>query len=651
MESKLLSKINRYKKLKVAVASALITLWATPGFAGLSFTEVGESYNVAEDTYKGKTFHILGVCWIDVDNDGYDDLFATNGFDFEPHFYKNVLGQRFVKMDRLLPSMPAAEMAGCVVADYDNDGDSDIYIQVHNETFALEAENPKDGPANILLKNQFIEDGGVILRTEPLFDDVAMTAGVTGITEVPLGDTYPAKSSMTGGWLDYDLDGCVDLYVGQMVLQAGGDPSNADTLYKNNCDGTFTDVSEEAGIAVSDPFKLRPSLAFVGADLNNDLYPDMYVVNVHEDAPHHEDFIYINNGDGTFTDATPESAGVGDDAGSGMGVDVGDPDLDGDFDIYISDLTEADNDAQPHGNVFYLNNGDGTFSDNVAPDFGIEGEFSWSVNYADLNQDGYEDLLVGSVARLLVYINNGDGTYTESGNASGLLSNNIRGLSISDMDRDGDLDIVLVQEGTGEAEKGILFYRNDSTEIGNWLQLDLTGTASNLDAINAQVKVSAGGKSMSRQIKGGSSTHSQDSLRVHFGLDDSTMADEVRILWPSGQETVLTDVTANQILAVTEPVPAELSVESVFPRTLKVDAQTLVRVVGTAFEEGLSFQIMQGNAPLEGATISALQVVSDTRFTARVTLAAETPTGLVHIVVTSPDGTEAVLSPAFTVRP
>ena len=122
----------------------------------------------------------------------------------------------------------------------------------------------------------------------------------------------------------------------------------------------------------------RAALAFIAAHLDDDLWPDLYVVDVNDlQMRFHRDFLFLNNADGTFTDATGLSEGLGDDSQAGMGVDVGDIDLDGDWDIYITDLLNTGRDAPPRGNVFYLSNGDGTFQDNSAPQAGVSGHRSW----------------------------------------------------------------------------------------------------------------------------------------------------------------------------------------------------------------------------------------------------------------------------------
>ena len=521
--------------------------------AEILFTDVSDSAGVGGDVYLGPSNHNLGLSWIDFDKDGFPDLFAVNGIDSDAHLFHNNGDGTFTKVDELLPVLPNVEMSGSIFADYDNDGDSDLYIQVSNEQFDLFGFMEPDGPPNMLLKNLWVENGHKIVTGEPLFVDVAAAAGVDGVLEIPLGD-YPAKRSMTGGWLDYDRDGCVDLFVGEMVLQAGGESTNANTLYKNNCDGTFSDASAGSGMDDgTNTTNWRPTLAFSGGDLTDDGWPDMFVVNVHEPSPFFEDMFFQNNGDGTFTDNTALSPGVGDDAGSGMGIATADIDLDGDWDIYITDVFTTENDALPLGNVLYLGNGDGTWSDNIAPEAGVAGAFSWGAAFFDADHDGDEELYVAASDRDFLYLNNRDGTFDNISTAAGIsMDGNGRGAVTADYDRDGDVDIAVVdQQGT------LHLLRNDTTPSANWLQVNLMAVKSNRDAIGATVKVTAGGLNMSRQVIGGSSAHSQNELTLHFGLGVATKVDELTVIWPSGSVETFTGIAANGMITIVEGVDSD----------------------------------------------------------------------------------------------
>ena len=270
--------------------------------------------------------------------------------------------------------------------------------------------------------------------------------------------------------------------------------------------------------------------------------------------------IYINQGPGpggevTFEEVAGTLSGVGNDAQAGMGIDVADVDLDGNWDVYISDIFNTLLDEDPLGNVLYLGDGQGGFSDNLAVESGVEGANSWGVNFFDADLDGLEDLYVSTIAgddQELFYRNNGTNamgipTFTNVAAAAGFDTRNSRGSAVADYDRDGDLDIVVSNQNSA-----LQLFRNDTKTTGHWLVVELEGRASNTDGINAVVEARTGTIVRRRQVKGGSSAHSQDALAVHFGLGSATVVDELRILWPSGFETVLEAVVSDQYLEVVE---------------------------------------------------------------------------------------------------
>lgn len=533
-----------------------VLLWialAIPTAAQVQFTDVRVEAGLGSNFYDSTTLHSLGINWLDYDNDGWVDLFAVAGGPGRPpHLFRNLGDGSFQQVDDLLPSLPTVEMSGSVFADFDRDGDVDLFVYTDNPEFRTTTPNLPDGPANLLLINQWMENGGGLPADGPLFIEGAEAVGLEDLVEPPFGD-LPCYRSKTAGWVDFDRDGCIDLYVGHMVMNAGGSMANRDSLYRNRCDGTFEDVTERVGLAAgSDPSKLRGSLAFVAAHLDDDLWPDLYVVHAAggDMQPYINDFLYKNRGDGTFEEILDSMDGPGDDTQAGMGIDVADFDLDGDWDIYISDLLDTTRDELPLGNALYLGQGDGTFSDNVAPTARVEGHNSWGVAFFDMENDGDEDLHVATTTTAdqeLLYRNNGNGTFTNIALFVGIETDNSRGSAVADYDQDGDLDLAVVNQ------RGFLqLLRNDTPNAGRWLQLRLRGTESNLDAIGAVVKLRAGDRQMMRQIIGGSSAHSQHDLTVHFGLANARWADTVEIYWPSGGVTRWTSLAADQIVEVEE---------------------------------------------------------------------------------------------------
>ena len=642
------------RKQLLNTSVSILALATASVHAEIILTEQTVEAGISGNAIQSTTNHTLGACWIDYDKDSWPDLFVVNGFGdgLVAHLWKNEQDGTFSVQDSQLPILADVEMAGCRFADYDNDGDDDIFIQTHNELWSLHEFNPSDGPASILLKNMWIENGEQTQPGQPLFMEVAADAGVAGTVDVPFGDVYDARSSMTGGFLDYDRDGCVDLYVGQMILQEAGQLANMDTLYKNNCDGTFDDVTLEAGVysGLDDTINFRPTLAFLGAQLDSDMDPDMIAISVHEPAPHFEERFLRNNGDGTFTDYTAEMPGIGDDAGSGMGIDIADIDNNGTWDIYITDVFDTLNDAAPKGNVLYLGNGDGTFADNSAPEAGVESGFSWGTSFVDVDQDGYDDLLVGTATPSL-YRNNQDGTFTRVVDQFPNYFQQTKGTAIADYDRDGDLDIVTVNEGGGNpGGGGIKLYRNDTTDIGNFMQFLLTGTESNPNAIGAVVKVTTGTMTSMQQVVAGVSSHSQDEFNIHFGTGAFTLANTVTVMWPSGEVSEFSDVPAGKCYSlieggelvdnlcngsVVEPEP--LTVTEVTPVEVEKTVPTDITVTGTGFMPGVTIGVCASHRT--PAVTNSVTFVSSTEFTANITGPGNIDRNCA-VRVTNPDGTE-----------
>ena len=306
---------------------------------------------------------------------------------------------------------------------------------------------------------------------------------------------------------------------------------------------------------------LRSGFAVLGAHLDGDLWPDLYVANVSFDLawPHHWDQIYRNRG-GVLEELPPEAIpGVGDDAQAAMGIDVADVNLDGRWDLYISDLLDGTpHESPPWGNVLYLGGEGALLHDNVAVAAGVTGDDSWGVNFLDADHDGWEDLYVATMmgaASELLFANNRDGTFTNVAAGAGYLTGHSRGSAVADYDADGDLDIAVINQhvcGNTRPTCSLQLLRNDTPAAGGWLQLRLTGTPSNRDAIGAVVRVRAGGLAMMRQVKGGSGGHSQSTLTVHFGLGQARVADVVEIDWPSGLRTRWRRQEANRRIEVTE---------------------------------------------------------------------------------------------------
>ena len=480
--------------------------------------------DIAPDLRMDKVDGGRGSAWADYDNDGDLDIVAVGTY--QPHalFRNNGDGTFTNTADEAGIADPRGGW-GSLFADYDNDGYSDLYITRGGWSGAAE---------NTLYHNN--GDG--------TFTDVTHTAGVAD-----------PQSSFCAAWADYDNDGYLDLYIANGVIGDGA----ANVLYRNNGDGTFTNTAEAAGVADT-----GNSLGTAWGDYDKDGHIDLHVVNYGQ-----SNVLYRNNGDGTFTDVTPTT---------GMNLPVTDAfvtffldvDNDADLDLFISNsgsfqafIAGQITGTAPHDGdrqVLYRNNGDGTFTD-VTRESGLYHAYgAMGANFGDINSDGYLDIYLatgapqmGRLERDALFRNNGDGTFTDATVALGL--GNIgkgHGVTFGDVDTDGDVDIYVPVGGAFIGDQWHnLFYRNGGTG-NNWLTLKLVGVKSNRDGIGAKVTLRMGDDVIYREVSGGCGFGSTNSLSLEIGLGTHTKVDSLEIVWPSGQVDTHRNLSVNQRLVVTE---------------------------------------------------------------------------------------------------
>ena len=362
-------------------------------------------------------------------------------------------------------------------------------------------------------------------------------------------------------FVDYDMDGYLDLYVGnylnfdpeyQIYFSPDAFPGPlayeglADVLYRNNGDGTFSDVTDAAGVYNPD----GRAMGLTSSDFDNDGDMDIFVCNDNT-----ENFLYQNNGDGTFVDVAFErGAAFGDfgEATSAMGPDFGDYDNDGDMDVFVPDMSYS---------CLYRNNGD-RFED-VTARAGIAevcGQYTgWATTFFDYDNDSHLDLYVtnGDPHQMyteedLLFHNNGDGTFSDASMSSGEYFTHAefigRGGAFGDYDNDGDIDIA-VANLHGPA----VLLRNEGGNRNHWLLIKAVGTKSNRDGVGTRITAVVGGTSRIREVKAGSSYLSHNDPRVHFGLGSLTQVETLTVRWPSGTVQILENVDADQVLTVREP--------------------------------------------------------------------------------------------------
>jgi hypothetical protein len=456
--------------------------------------------------------------WGDFSNDGYLDPFIANDNGANA-FYLNNGNGTFTSDTNSAPVQDNnIDHIGAAAGDYDNDGNLDLAV---SGGIAVQAGIP-----TVLYHGN--GDG---------------TFSVTGgVVTNQLGHFGPCV------WADYDHDGFLDLFVADHGYQDAGARNR---LYHNNGDGTFTEVT--AGAIVTD---IGVGFDCLWADYDNDGFDDLLVCNNGtSDSSSTTNFLYHNNGDGTFTRVTNTAVHLGTDSWSDgcLGGAWGDYDNDG-----FQDFFAAGNDGT--SDRLYHNNGDGTFS--VATNITRPaGTASLGGAWGDYDNDGYLDLLVRTDGgHNSLYHNNGDGTFTRI-TVGPVVADSFAGHSCwtadwVDYDNDGLLDLFVTHSADSGTDASNLLYHNTGNSNG-WLEVKLVGTASNRSAIGAKVRLHAtmGGKAfwLMREIREGGS--GGPSLVAHFGLGDATNVDTLRIEWPStpGTVQVLTNIAPRQILTITEP--------------------------------------------------------------------------------------------------
>jgi hypothetical protein len=496
-----------------------------------------------------------GVCWLDYNNDGWQDLYLVNGATLDEiqgktkhnehnYLYRNNKNGTFTDVTDSAKVAGQGWGFGCSAADYDNDGKTDLLVT-------------NFGP-NILYHNN--GDG--------TFTDVSGRAGVAGANIWHTGAAFA----------DYDGDGLLDIYIagylafdadhpqlktceyrGVQVHACGplGYKGAPDALYHNNGNGTFTDVTTKANVADK---ALYFGFSVVFEDLDGDERPDIFVAN--DSNPN---YFYRNRGDGTFEESAVASGLAYNSDGkemSSMGVAVGDYDNDGRTDLFVTTFA---NDNY----VLFHNDGKGLFSD-LSFQTGV-GEptvsyLGWAAFFLDYDNDGYRDLFAanghvypeveGKLNRetyrepLLLFHNLRNGRFEEV--SRGALLRNLplhsaRGGAFCDYDNDGDLDILV-----SNIDDRPQLLRNVAGNQKRWIEMKLQGTRSNRDAIGASVKLTAGDLVQWGRVRTGGSYISGNDLRLHFGLGDRSTANSIEIHWPSGLTETLENVKANQILTIVE---------------------------------------------------------------------------------------------------
>lgn len=485
-----------------------------------------------------------GVALFDYDNDNDLDLYFVNGNSLQSSDTSNSHRNRlfrnddtdFVDITDLAGVGDTGYGLGCCVGDYNNDGFLDLYVANFG--------------ANVLYQN----------KGDGTFTDVARQAKVDG-----------NQLSSSCAFADYDNDGDLDLYTVNYVqfnLEENPKctyqgvstyctpealPGQSDSFFRNNGDGTFSDITQSAGLFAP----TGKGLGVVWGDYDNDGDPDIFVAN--DTTPN---FLYQNNGKGTFQNIALFAGVALSMEGrpySGMGTNFGDFDNDGDLDIVVTNF-------QDQTNSLYQNEQNAFFKE-VSFSTGI-GEKSlpylaWGVDFVDLNNDGWQDLFIANghldhnisdidpigtyAQRNQVFMNQKGRAFIDQSTTMLEQKQVSRGSAFGDLDNDGDIDIVV----SNLNDHPVILW-NVTEHTSNWFILKLIGTSDNQSAIGTRVKIKVDQQIQIREVKSGSGYLSQSDLRLHFGLGQAKQIDQLEIHWPNGTTQQLNRVPGNQILTVTQ---------------------------------------------------------------------------------------------------
>ena len=538
---------------------------------GLSFVDVARQSGLNAKTIYGNEHRNkfllettgCGVAFYDYDQDDWLDIFLVNGWRLdgfpkgqEPicHLFKNNRDGTFTDVTQKAGLARSGWGQGCCVGDYNNDGWNDLFLSYYGQ--------------NALYRNN--GDG--------TFTEVTREAGLL----------QPKLRWNSGcAFLDYDRDGHLDLFVGNYIdfdVKTAPDPADAgctykgipvacgppglegghNILYHNNGDGTFTDVSEKAGMNTAIG---TYALSVAVGDLDGDGWPDIYVANDSTAAT-----FYQNQKDGTFKDVAIESGIAYSPDGkpqAGMGVSIGDFNRDGLMDIVKTNFA-GDTDS------LYQNLGDGTFEDHTyLSGLGVNTRYlGWGVGFFDMDNDGWLDILISNghvypevdgtaidapyAEHKYLYRNLRNGQFeevTKEGGPGITAAAPARGCAFGDYDNDGDMDVVV--NCINDLPQ---LLRCDSTWTSrNWIKIRLVGTKSNRTGIGAQLRLTAqvdpkAPKPMLLidEVRSGGSYYSQNDFRLHFGLDQAKTVDTLEIHWPSGTVDTLKALASNKLYVIQE---------------------------------------------------------------------------------------------------
>jgi enediyne biosynthesis protein E4 len=562
----------RHSNRRVIQLTAVAMLFAAAAFAvaraqgnplGFTFTNIAAAAGLTSRTVYGGQHtnkYLLettgcGAAALDYDGDGWLDIFLVNGTTLEGfpkgqeptnRLYRNKGDGSFEDVTRRAGLAQSGWGQGACAGDYDNDGHEDLFVTYWGQ--------------NRLYRN----------KGDGTFEDATNRAGLTSARK-----RWGAGCAL----LDYNRDGLLDIIAANYIdldlastpvpdsglcrykgipVACGppGLPGGKNVLYRNLGNGTFEDVSDKSGISRA---RGTYGLGVATVDFNDDGWVDVYVANDSNPSA-----LYMNNRDGTFTDAGITAGCAYSQDGkpqAGMGIAVGDYDRNGTLDIFKTNFAGDTS-------TLYANTGNGLCEDRTfAAGIGLNTRWlGWGVGFLDLDSDGWLDLFLvnghvypevdrikteaGYKQRKVVYRNLSNGRFADVTEQLGdpvTVPKAGRGAAFADFDNDGDIDIVV-----NNVHDAPDFYRLDQTGERHWIALKLVGTQSNRSAIGARVRLVASDGVQLQEVRGGGSYYSQNDLRVHFGLGRARAIERIEVRWPNGREESWTELPVDRLHTLKE---------------------------------------------------------------------------------------------------
>lgn len=534
----------------------------------VSFTDVAGTVGLSDPTIYGevdKKRYIIetngcGVAFVDYDNDGWVDLFTLSGTRLtgitagrEPtnRLYRNKGNGTFIDVTGRAGLRRSGWASSVCVGDYNNDGHEDLFITYWGK--------------NVLYKNN--GDGSFSDVTQKAGLAADATRWGSGCTFIDY-DRDGKLDLFVANYLKFDIANTPEPGKGANCTWKGvpvncgpkGLPTDTNLLYHNNGDGTFTNVSEPSGIA---KVQGRYSMTATTLDFDRDGWTDIYVA-----CDSSASTLYRNNHDGTFTDVAVEAGCAYNEDGqaqAGMGVATGDYNGDGLVDIFKTHFSDDLPALYKNSGRGFFEDA------SRAAGFDITRYVEWGTGFVDFDNDGWRDVLIvtGSVypevekifkeyphrGPRLVYQNLRNGRFREVTTQMGpaiLSPRSSRGSAFGDFDNDGDVDVLVMNMNEAPLLLRNEYFSKSTRGPNNWLMLNLIGTKSNRSAIGARVVLKTGAQLQFQEVTSQSSYYSHNDHRLHFGLGQNKQADSIEILWPSGEREVLNNVPANKIVNIKE---------------------------------------------------------------------------------------------------